>query len=83
MNFKYNDVLTRSYKNAEIEIVVEDDVITTAKVFIDNDCVACDDITTDKGEDVKYNRANYEKVMEMMQGFVDSVWEKNVAVVTR
>ncbi len=39
MDFKYNDVLNRHYKNADIEIVVEDDVITTAKIFIDNKCV--------------------------------------------
>ena len=40
-------------------------------------------VIEDHFEDVKYNRANYEKVMEMMRGFVDSVWEQNVAVVTR
>lgn len=83
MEFKYNDVLTRPYKNAEIEIVVEDDIITTTKVFIDNKCVACDDITTEDGKDVPYNRANYEKVMEIAREYVDAVWEENFTFVTR
>lgn len=80
---KYNDVLIRLYKNTEIEIVVEDDVITTSKVFLDGKCLVCNDITTDKGEDVPYNKANLEKVLDMAKGFVDMVWEENVTHITR
>lgn len=80
---KYNDVLIRPYKNTEIEVVVEDDVITTTKVFLDDVCLVCNDITTDKGEDVPYNKANLEKVLDMAKGFVDMVWEENVTHITR
>lgn len=83
MDFKYNDVITRSYKNAEIEIVVEDDVITTAKTYIDGKCVSCDDITTADGKDVAYSRANYEQVLAMCKADIDLRWEENFAAITR
>lgn len=80
---KYNDVLIRPYKNTEIEVVVEDDVITTTKVFLDGKCLVCNDITTDTGEDVPYNKANLEKVLDMAREYVDAVWEENVTHITR
>lgn len=82
MDFKYNDVLTHQYKNADIEIVVEDDVITTAKVYIDGKCVVCTDVLTDKGEDIPFNRTNLSAVYELMRTDVDKMWEENFKAVT-
>ena len=36
-----------NYKNAEIEVIIEDDIITTAKVYMDGECVFADDTFTD------------------------------------
>lgn len=79
---KYNDVLTKQYKNAEIEVVIEDDVITTAKVYVDGQCVVCTDILTDKGEDVHFNRNNLSSVYALMQEDVDKMWDENFKAVT-
>lgn len=79
---KYNDVLTKQYKNAEIEVVIEDDVITTAKVYVDGQCVGCTDIWTDKGEDVPFNRNNLSAVYALMQEDVDKMWDENFKAVT-
>ena len=82
MEFKYNDVFTHPYKNSEIEVVVEDDIITTAKVFIDKECVVCTDVLTDKGEDIPFNRTNLHAVYELMKTDVDKMWEENFKAVT-
>ena len=60
------------YKNAEIQIVVEDDVITTAKVFMDGECVFADDTITDEnGKDLVYNSTNKKAVLKMCVGIID------------
>ena len=60
------------YKNAEIQIVVEDDVITTAKVFMDGECVFADDtITNENGKDLVYNSTNKKAVLKMCVGIID------------
>lgn len=75
--FEYNDVLTRDYKNAEIEIVVEDDVITMGRVYIDNRCVDVREFTTEDGGDVPFNRANYENILNQLKYIVDQFWQEN------
>lgn len=82
MDFKYNDVLKRYYKNAEIEIVVEDDVITTAKVFIDNKCVSSKDIYMGGGMDMPYSREHLNAVVDSMKEEVDEMWEENFKLAT-
>lgn len=83
MGYKYNDTITRSYKNAEIVIVIEDDAITTAKAYIDGKCISCNDIEGADGSDVRYNRTNYEKVLNLMKADVDAAWEENLAAIGR
>jgi hypothetical protein len=61
-----------NYKNAEIELVVEDDVITTAKVYMDGECVYADDTLTDEnGKDLKYTPKNRTAVVRMCAMMVD------------
>jgi hypothetical protein len=82
MKFDYNGVLNTPYKNAEIEVVVEDDCITTAKVFLDKVCIAADELTQEDGSDIPFNKENYTKVMGMMKSYVDKVWEESFAIAT-
>lgn len=68
---KYNGVITGNYKNADIELVVEDDVITTAKVYMDGECVNVADITDENGNDVPYTPKNRTAVVKMCMEFID------------
>ena len=68
--FEYNDVLTREYKNAEIEIVVEDDAVDVRE------------FTTEDGGDVAFNRANFDNVLDQLKGIVDEMWEENAKKLT-
>lgn len=75
----YNDTLNKSYKNADIAIVVEDDLITTAKIFIGKDCKSCVDISDKNHPDgLPFTRANYDAVVESMKEDVDAMWEENL-----
>lgn len=74
---EYNDVITRYYKNATIEIVVEDDAITTGKVFVDSECVDVREFTTANGGDVPFTRSNYDAILDELKGIVDVMWEEN------
>lgn len=80
--FEYNDVLTREYKNAEIEIVVEDDAITMGRVYLDKRCVDVREFTTEDGGDVAFNRANFDNVLDQLKGIVDVMWEENAKKLT-
>ena len=60
------------YKNAEIEIVVEDDVITTARVFMDGECTFIDDTITDEdGKDLVYTPKNSTAVIKFCIAIID------------
>ena len=63
---KFNGVITDNHKNAEIEIVVEDDVITTAKVYMDGECVyRTDDI------ELPFCKKNSRDMRRMCRAIVD------------
>ena len=62
---------TFNYKNAEIELVVEDDVITTTRVTMDGECVNVADITDENGNDVPYTPKNRTAVVKMCMEFID------------
>jgi hypothetical protein len=81
---KLNLPFTRNYKGTEIEIVVEDDVITTAKIFKDGECVACDDTLADEnGKDLPFNRKNYYAVLKVVMDCVDKNYAVEVATSAR
>lgn len=94
MDFKYNDVLSRPYKNADIAIIVEDNMMTTAKIFLDKACVKSYDVFADKGnirlvpseecaegEGAVYNKANATAVLDSLKEDVDAMWEENFKAV--
>ena len=61
-----------NYKNAEIEVVVEDDIITTAKVYMDGECVFADSTITDgDGKDLRYTQRNINSVKKFCMAIVD------------
>ena len=95
MDFKYNDVISRPYKNADITLVIEDNMMTTAKIFLDKACIKSYDIFADNGtirlvpseecadgEEVVYNKANATAVLDSLKEDVDALWEENFNAVT-
>lgn len=62
---------TFNYKNAEIEIVVEDDVITTSRIIMDGECANVADITDENGNDVPYTLKNRTAVVKICMEFID------------
>lgn len=74
----------REYKGTNIEIVVEDDIITTSKIYNkDGECVEVNDITDDKGDDVTFCGKNYYAVLDMARESVDKNFAVEVATATR
>lgn len=63
--------LDYTYKNAHIELVVEDDIITTAKVFMDGEMVFADDTITDNGKDIVFNQVNKNAVLNYCKEIID------------
>lgn len=62
----YNGAIPTKYKNAEISIIVEDDEITTAMVFMDGECVyRTDDIN------LPFNGKNNSEIKRMCRAIVD------------
>lgn len=81
---KMNHSFTRDYKGTEIEIVVEDDIITTAKIFKNGECVVCDDTITDgNGKDLPFNGKNYYAVLKIVMACVDENYANEVATSAR
>ena len=60
-----------NYKNAEIEVIIEDDVITTSRITMDGECVNVADITDENGNDVPYTLKNRTAVVKMCMEFID------------
>ena len=61
-----------NYKNAEIEVIIEDDIITTAKVYMDGECVFADETITDgDGKELKYTQRNINSVRKFCMAIVD------------
>ena len=74
---KLNKTFETPYKNAVIEIVVEDDTITTSRVFIDEKCVCYSEIKTDKNPDgVPFTRENYNQVLDMCKSDVNRLFDE-------
>ena len=59
-----NQSFTYKYKNAEIELVVEDNAITTAKIYMDGECEEIVDITNPNGGEFMFTPKNRKAVCE-------------------
>lgn len=71
-------VFNRTHKNAEVEIVVEDDVITTAKVYMDGEFAYGGDVENPKYPNgVPMNRRNYDAVLEYCFAEIDRLLEED------
>lgn len=71
-------VFKRDYKGHEIEMVIEDDVITTAKVYRNGECVEVSILTDGQGNDIPYNRKNLANVYKVYKGKVNELMENYV-----
>lgn len=71
-------VFNRNYKGYDVEFIIEDDIITTAKVFRNGVCVEVSEITDANGNDVPYNRKNLAKVYEVYVDKVNNLMENYV-----
>lgn len=70
--------LDYKYKNAEITLIVEDDIITTAKVYMDGELALADDtITNAKGKELKFNAMNKDAVLNYCRRFIDQELEED------
>ena len=77
-----NKDFTTPYKNAEIVIVVEDDLITTSKIFIDGECVGCSEVATKTNPDgAPFTKANYDQVLATCKAEVDKMFDELVSKV--
>ena len=75
-----NKDFSTQYKNAEIVIVVEDDLITTSKIFIDGECVNCSEVATKNNPDgAPFTKANYDQVLASCKAEVDKMFEELVS----
>lgn len=68
---KFSNVFTRDYSGIEYEVVVEDDIITTGKVFSGGKCIlVVDDLSTDDGSEIPYTYGNLNKTFAYLRGVV-------------
>lgn len=66
-------VFKDTYKNAEIEVIVEEDVITTRKVFMDGECVISEDVYDINDNEVEDNVKNRRAVAHLCRREVDRI----------
>lgn len=76
-----NTNVERTYKNAEISVIVEDGLIDEAKVYIDNELIEDFEVSSkDNPEGIEYTRKNLEMVLAECYKSVDKHFEKMLAV---
>ena len=56
----------RKHKGYEVELVVEDDIITTARVYMAGKCINTYDIYDGEGKELPYIRKNLNEVYRMV-----------------
>lgn len=81
---KLNTTITRKYKNAEIVYIVEDDLITTGKVYVGEDNIVAKEYSCKDNEDgVPFNAPNAKAVLADLRADVDAYLEKCVMSIER
>lgn len=75
--------LDYTYKNASVTIIVEDDCITTAKIYIGGAMVDSFDVLTKDGKDVPFSRATINEVKKMCRDSIDSKWNEDLVALNR
>lgn len=75
---------TREYKNAELEIVCEDDTLTIARAYVDNDCIAYMELGNDKYPDGLPNNPKYiNAVYDLLKTEVDKNIESDLLALAK
>jgi hypothetical protein len=73
----FNQSFNYGYKNAEIELVVEDNVITTAKIYMDGECEVVNEITDINGNDLMFTPRNRKAVVEDCARHIDKLLKED------
>lgn len=78
---KLNCTFKREYRGMEIEIVIEDDLITTTKAYAGDKCVYYCEVNMGNNVDgVPFCRKNLNAVLECLMEDVDKIAEERVDV---
>ncbi len=70
-------IFKKKYKNADYEVIVEEDCITTAKIYIDGELVQMQEYSLNDGNDVPFNKKNLDKICSAVKNAIDEEWDKN------
>lgn len=76
-----DSVFKKSYKNAEFEVIVEDDCITTSKIYIDGEMIQMQEYNLEDGSDVPFSKGNLGKIYDSIKADIDAEWERNFNVI--
>lgn len=76
-------VFKNEYKNAEFEVIVEDDAITTSKVYIDGFLIQLKEWSLGDGKELPFSKKNLDKVYEEVKKDINEEWERNFNSITR
>lgn len=67
-------VITKTYKGADIEIIVEDDLITTAKLYIGNECREIVDVTAEGYPNgVPFDKDYIKQLQEQFKDYINQL----------
>lgn len=78
---KLNYTFKREYKGTEIEIIVEEDLITTTKVYANKELVSYCEVSTESNkEGIPFNRENFKAVLDSVKSDVDEIVGEEVEV---
>lgn len=77
-NLRFNGTIPYNHKNAEIQLVVEDDIISTIKIFMDGEMAHYDDTITDmKGNELKFTKRNCDAIRKFCENIIDKELEED------
>lgn len=76
--YKFNGTIPYTYKYAKIQLIVEDDIISTIKIFMDGEMAYYDDTITDiKGNELKFTKRNCDAVRKFCENIIDKELEED------
>jgi len=76
-------VFKRTYKNAEYELIIEEDCITTSKIYIDGELAQMQEYSLENGGDVPYSKKAVEDIYKTIKEDIDRMWEENFNAISR
>lgn len=72
---------SRHYLNADYEVIIEDDAITTSKIYMDGELVASHEYSLEDGSDVPLNRKNLDFVYDEIRAEIKERIDKDIEII--